>query len=88
MAEPKTVEPIALVAMERGFAMGRMVHPGQEFLFNPVAEDGSKRKLPSWAAPKGTPPKPAPRAAGDLKPKAAQDAVKAKAGQLSGADPA
>lgn len=86
MAEPKAVEPISLVALERGFAMGRLVHPGQVFQFNPVNADGAKRKLPSWAAPAGTPPKPAPRNAGDLKPKAAQDAVKTKAGQLTGTD--
>jgi hypothetical protein len=85
MAEDKTVEPIQLVAVERGFAMGRLVEPGEKFLFNPVAANGSPRKLPKWAAKPGDPrigkPKPT---AGDLKPKAAQAAVKQKAGALSG----
>lgn len=76
---------IELVAIERGFLMNRMVHPGEVFRFRTVKADGSPRKLPKWAAPKGT-PLPVKPTAGDLKPKAAQAAVKRKAGQLSGND--
>ena len=76
-------EPITLIAVERGFAMGRLVEPGERFLFAPTDEAGKVRKLPKWAALPGDPklsrPKPAP--AGDLKPKAAQVAVRRKAGQ-------
>jgi hypothetical protein len=79
MSDNKTTESILLVAIERGFLQGRMVEPGQTFQFNPVGADGKPRKLPKWAAKKGDPvlnkPKPV---AGDLKPKAAQDASKKK----------
>ena len=85
MADEKTVDPIQLVAVERGFAMGRMLEPGEKFLFAPLRDDGTARKLPKWAVRAGDPalakPKPV---AGDLKPKAAQAAVKVKAGQLAG----
>ncbi len=85
MSDPKSPEPITLVAVERGFAMGRMVEPGAKFLFNPVDSDGKPRKLPKWAVQPGDARlnKPKPQAA-DLKPKAAQAAVKQKAGQLAG----
>ena len=86
MADEKVIEPITLVAVERGFAMGRLVHPGEKFLFAPVDSAGKPRKLPKWAAlpddPKLTKPKPA--FDGDLKPKAAQVAVRRKAGQAAG----
>jgi hypothetical protein len=80
-----TGDVIELVAIERGFLMNRMVHPGEVFRFRAKKADGSPRKLPKWAALKGTPIPPRP-VAGDLKPKGAQKAVKAKAGQLSGND--
>lgn len=80
MADDKTPEPVTLVAVERGFAMGRMVEPGTQFMWRPVREDGSKRRMPKWAAlpsdPRINKPKPA---AGDLKPKDAQAAVRKKA---------
>lgn len=83
MAEAR--EPITLVAVETGFAMGRMVHPGESFLFNPVGRDGKERKLPKWAALPADAKLKAPKpVGGDLKPKDAQAAVKAKAGALSG----
>lgn len=90
MADDKkadAVEPITLVAVERGFAMGRMVEPGTKFQFRPVRSDGSPRKLPKWAVEveKAPPPKKAPTGF-DTKPKDAQEAVKKKAGQLSGTD--
>lgn len=85
--DKKAPEPITLVAIDRGFVLGHMVEPGESFRFNPVNADGSPRKLPKWAAPAGDPrlAKPKPRAAGDLKPKDAQAAVRRKAGQLTGA---
>lgn len=85
MADEKTVDPIQLVAVERGFAMGRMVEPGDKFLFAPLRDDGTVRKLPKWAAKVGDPVLVKPKKPnGDLKPKDAQAAVKAKAGQLAG----
>ncbi len=85
MSDPKNTEPIMLVAVERGFAMGRLIEPGAKFLFDPVGSDGKPRKLPKWAVQPGDArlSKPKPQA-GDLKPKAAQAAVKQKAGQVAG----
>jgi hypothetical protein len=85
MSDPKSTEPITLVAVERGFAMGRLIEPGTQFKFNPVGVDGKPRDLPKWAAPVGDArlSKPKPQV-GDLKPKDAQAAVKQKAGQLAG----
>ena len=40
---------IKLVAVERGFVLGRMVEPGAKFLFDTVTADGKPRKLPKWA---------------------------------------
>lgn len=82
--DEKQPDVIELVAIERGFAMGRMVEPGSTFNFRAKGEDGKLRNIPKWAAPVGTqlPKKPAP--AGDLKPKDAQDAVKKKAAHLTG----
>ena len=80
MAEEK------LIAVERGFHNNRMVEPGQGFMFEMTGADGKPRKIPKWAAKaeayKAKPPKPV---AGDLKPKATQEAVKAKAAELTGA---
>jgi hypothetical protein len=86
---------VTLVALERGFTKGQMVHPGTKFTFDrtphpdtpkhKLADDGLL-KLPKWAAPEGT-PMPKKPVAGDLKPKAAQDAVKSKAAALSGNSP-
>ncbi len=67
-------DTINLVATERGFFAGKMVHPGQAFAFP------AGRKLPKWAAPadkaevKATKP-----LGGDTKPLDTQAAVKAKA---------
>lgn len=84
-AEPEVIE---LVAVERGFAMGRMVEPGTVFKFRAKTADGKARKLPKWAQPADQPlPKKAGPKAGDLKPADAQAAVRAKAGQLAGNDP-
>ena len=87
MADEQTPEPITRVAVDRGFAMGRLVHPGERFLFAPVDSNGKPRKLPKWAALPNDPKllnKPKPVFDGDLKPKAAQVAVRRKAGQASG----
>lgn len=76
---------VTLMATERGFYAGSMVHPGQTFAFAAVGSKGQALKLPKWAAlpheAKVKGPKPM---GGDLKPKAAQAAVKAKAGALAG----
>lgn len=73
-------EDVQLVAVERGFRDGAMVEPGTAFAF-------TGDKLPKWAstaedAAKRLKAKVA-RPAGDLKPKAAQSAVKAKAQALT-----
>lgn len=78
---------LELVAVERGFVEGRMVEPGTSFSLPATRADGKPRKPPRWAALKSEyKPKPIKPAAGDLKPKAAQAAVKTKAAGLSGAD--
>lgn len=71
---------VQLVAMEMAFMGNVLVKPGTVFSFP------ADRKLPKWAKPKGT-PLPEKRNAGDLKPKAAQDAVKVKSAELSGNTP-
>lgn len=90
MADEKTVNPtapITLVAVERGFAMGRMVEPGTKFLFSPVDRNGNPRKLPKWAKqPNEVKAKPPQVLEVDTKPKDAQAAVRKKAGQLAGSD--
>lgn len=73
-------ENVQLVAVERGFRDGAMVEPGVAFEFTgnrlpkwaSTAEDAAKRLAAKKAKP-----------AGDLKPKAAQSAVKAKAAAIS-----
>jgi hypothetical protein len=83
------VDPIQLIAVERGFVLGQLIEPGQKFLFNPVGSDGKPRRLPKWAAKAGDPRLSAKKPeVGDLKPKAAQAAVKVKAGMLGGGTPA
>lgn len=73
-------EGVQLVAVERGFRDGAMVEPGVAFEFTgdrlpkwaATAEDAARRLAAKKAKP-----------AGDLKPKAAQSAVKAKAQSFS-----
>lgn len=79
---PSTV--IELVAVERGFMKGRMVHPGTKFRFDITGTDGKPRKLPKWAVKVGDPVllKEKPKG-GDLKPKDAQNASKQKRDGLS-----
>lgn len=81
MADQKEKEStvVELVAVERGFVLGRMVEPGAKFLFDTVTADGKPRRLPKWAVKTGDPrlSKPKPKA-GDLKPKETQAAVKGK----------
>jgi len=86
--EQSTPSTIQLIAIERGFAAGRMVEPGTKFLFNTHTAEGKLRKLPKWAqeASKSLPKKKAP--AGDLKPTAAQQAVADKRAGLAGGLPA
>lgn len=78
---------VKLVAVERGFALGRMFHPGQTFDFRTVGEDGKPRKLPTWAQPADQPLPAKPAFTGDLKPKDAQKAVGKKRGELAGNAP-
>lgn len=86
--EKKPDEIIELIAVERGFAMGRLVEPGTKFKFRVKDRHGKDRKIPKWAQPANEPlPKKATVLNGDLKPKDAQDAVKAKAGALAGNTP-
>lgn len=85
MADEKSAELIELVAVERGFIDGRMVEPGKAFVLPALDASGKPRKVPKWAAMKGEyQPKPAKPVAGDLKPKAAQAAVKTKSAALNG----
>lgn len=83
-----TKDPIRLVAVETGFAMGRLVHPGETFLFAPLDRNGKERKIPKWAAlPAEAKERAKKPIAGDLKPKAAQEAVKVKTGELANGTP-
>jgi hypothetical protein len=85
MADDKKDDVIELVAVERGFSMGKLVEPGRKFMFRAKHADGTPRKLPKWAQLADQPvPKKAERKNGDLKPLDAQKAVAAKAGALSG----
>jgi len=83
MSDEKQPDVIELVARERGFILGRMVHPGEKFKFARLDSKGNVRKLPKWAQLATIPLPPKPRVE-DLKPRAAQEAVKNKRGQLSG----
>lgn len=84
----KADDIIELIAVERGFAMGRLVEPGTKFKFRAKDRNGKDRKIPKWAQPADKPlPKKAAVVNGDLKPKDAQDAVKAKAGALANNTP-
>lgn len=73
-------ENVQLVAVERGFRDGAMVEPGEAFVF-------TGNKLPKWASTAEDAAKrlaaKKQRPAGDLKPVAAQKAVKAKAAVIS-----
>lgn len=76
-AEVKAVE---LVAVERAFYQGALVNPGDVVMFT-----GSKP--PKWAKPRAEAAASLAKAtqpAGDLKPKAAQVAVRKKAADLAG----
>lgn len=81
----KVGDTVQLVAVERGFRDGAMLERGKRFSFTITAlgKDGTAR-LPKWAQLADKPLPPPKRAAGDLKPKAAQQAVKSKAAQLTG----
>jgi hypothetical protein len=84
--DAKQPDAIELVAVERGFVLGRMVEPGRKFMFRTKTEDGKPRKLPKWAQPADKPlPAKTLQQNGDLKPKDAQEAVAKKAGVLGGA---
>lgn len=78
-------DTVQLIAVERGFRDGAMLERGKRFSFTVTAlgKDG-QAKLPKWAQPADKPLPPPKRAAGDLKPVAAQRAVKGKAAQLTG----
>lgn len=83
-----TPDVIELVAVERGFAMNRLLEPGTRFKFKAKDADGKDRKIPKWAQPADQPlTKKATPKNGDLKPADTQAAVRAKAGQLSGSAP-
>lgn len=87
MADDKQPDVVTLVAVERGFVLGRMVQPGQTFQFRTTRADGSPRKLPKWAQPADKPLPKKPAFTGDLKPKDAQVAVGKKRGELAGNGP-
>ena len=77
MSEPKAVE---LVAVERAFYQGAMVERGDTVMFTGA-------KLPKWGKAKAEAAEAlakSQRPAGDLKPKAAQAAVRKKAAGLAG----
>lgn len=90
MADEKQSDaPIELIAVERGFVMGRMVEPGTKFMFSPVDRNGKPRKLPKWAKKPGDAQaalaaKAAKLKAFDTKPKDVSDAAKRKLEQLLG----
>jgi len=74
-------QTVTLVAVERGFRNGQLVEPGATF---PYPADA---KPPKWAAKQGDPrlaQAAKPVTAADLKPQAAQKAVKTKAAALTG----
>lgn len=80
---------VTLVAVERGFAMGRLLDPGTEFQFYTHDAKGKERKLPKWAQRAELPlPKKATLINGDLKPKEAQKAVGAKRAEVEAGAPA
>lgn len=83
----KPADVIELIAVERGFAMGRMLEPGTKFLFRTAGRDGKARKLPGWAQPSDQPLPKKPATSPDLKPKGAQAAVMGKAAALTGNTP-
>lgn len=86
MADEKAAV-LELVAVDRGFLDGRMVEPGTSFSLPATRADGKPRKAPKWAVLKSEyKPKPLKVIAGDLKPKAAQAAVKTKAAGLTGTE--
>jgi hypothetical protein len=87
MDDAKKFEPVKLIAVERGFMNGAMVERGTKFTFTPtrLGKDG-KPRLPKWAQP-AEKPLPVKPSVADLKPKAAQAAVKAKAGALADNSP-
>jgi hypothetical protein len=84
--DDKQPEAIELVAVERGFILGKLVEPGRKFMFRTKGADGKPRKLPKWAQPADKPlPAKALLKNGDLKPADAQAAVAQKAGVLGAA---
>lgn len=82
MAKTK-IDTVLLRAVERGFAMGRLVDPGTTFLFYTHDAKGVERKLPKWAQLADLPlPEKTKQTNGDLKPKDAQKAVGSKRADL------
>lgn len=79
----KVGDTVELVAVERGFRNGKLVEPGRKFQHTVTADAKGAPRLPKWAQLADKPLPAAKAPAGDLKPKDAQDAVKAKAGQLA-----
>lgn len=83
MSDDKKPEPQAMkvIATQAAFYGGQLVQPGDRLTV--VA-----RKLPKWAQSASEPYSPPPqRSAADLKPKAAQVAVRNKGAALSGHEP-
>lgn len=79
----KVGDVVELIARERGFRNGKMVEPGRKFMHTVTAGKDGEPRLPKWAQLATIPLPPKPKVE-DLKPKAAQEAVKAKRGQLAG----
>lgn len=88
MSDEKQESPeIQLVAVERGFAMGRLLEPGAKFQFRAKTADGKDRKIPKWAQLADQPVKGKKSSGwnGDLRPVDAQKASKSKSGELKAA---
>lgn len=84
----KIGDTVQLVAVERGFRDGALLERGTRFSFTVSALDKQgNARLPKWAQPADKPLPPPKRMAGDLKPRAAQQAVKGKAAALTGGNP-
>lgn len=91
MADAKQIL-VEVVAVERAFIDGRLVHPGTKRTLDltpregdkpaRLTPDGKQRKLPKWAALADAPVKVKAPVDGDTRPADAKRAAKAKADGL------
>ena len=78
---------VELIASVRGFYQGRMIEPGEAFMFDPNPRaPGFATKFPQWAAPRGEKAVKQPSRFDevDIKPADAAKAAERKARSLSG----